>query len=97
MSDDRQDGPAEFLLPAVLDLTAADALKQNLLGVLTGGGAITIDAGAVQRITSPAFQIFAAAAKTRSEGDLRFINVPEIFRETAATLGLSKLLGITET
>jgi anti-anti-sigma regulatory factor len=95
MSDDRQDGA--FVLPAVLDLTAADALKKNLLGALAGGGAIIIDAAAVQRVTSPAFQIFAAAAKMRPPGDLRFVNIPNIFRETAVTLGLGGLLGLTET
>jgi chemotaxis protein CheX len=84
-------------LPAVLDLTTAEALKAMLLAA-SASPDIEIDAGAVQRITSPCLQVFAALAKDTAEagGGLRFTNVPDAFRETANLIGLSGLLGLGE-
>ena len=100
MPNDRLDenGKQLLVMPAVLDLTTADTLKQSLLNALACGPVVEIDAGAVQRITSPCLQVFAAAAKGLPEigGTMRFTNVPDIFRETADTLGLSELLGLAE-
>lgn len=88
-----------LVLPAVLDLTAAEQLKQDLLCALSDGTGIDIDAGAVQRITTPCFQVLAVAAKTITEdggGTMRFLNLPGVFRETAETLGLAGVLGLAE-
>jgi chemotaxis protein CheX len=100
MSNDQNGavGEVALVLPAVLDLTTADGLKQSLLGVCASGGVVEIDAAAVQRITTPALQVFAAAAKGLGEGGggLHFNNVPEIFQETVTSLGLGELLRIAE-
>jgi anti-anti-sigma regulatory factor len=99
MSEEQQmDAAGQVLvLPAVLDLTSAETLRTSLLGVVAGD-ALTIDAGAVQRITSPAMQVFAAAAKQLAQQGrrLEFRNLPDGFRQIADTLALSGVLGFTE-
>ena len=98
MSDDLFDvsGKAEVVLPAVLDLTAAQALKTSLLNAASVGPVVEVDADAVQKITTPAFQVLAAAAKSLAEkgGKLHFVHVPEAFLGTADYIGLSGLLGL---
>jgi anti-anti-sigma regulatory factor len=100
MVDDRRDGgsAAQVVLPAVLDLTKAAELKKTFMEAKAVHGNLTVDAAAVQRITTPCFQIFAAAAKDLETqgGGMEFINVPDVFREPANMLGLGGLLGLTE-
>lgn len=75
-------------LAPVLDLTAAADLKQALL---EAGSGATIDASAVQRITSPCLQILAAAV----QGGARMAPASAALVETAAVLGLLGVLGIS--
>lgn len=100
MSEDLFDvnGKAEVVLPAVLDLTTAAALRTSLLNAASVGSVVEVDAGAVQKITTPAFQVFAAAAKSLAGkgGRLHFVRVPDAFRETADFIGLSGPLGLGE-
>ena len=59
-----KDGAATpVVLGAVLDLTKAADLKQMLVAAMAANPRLTVDAAAVQRITTPCFQILAAAAK----------------------------------
>lgn len=89
---------ASFVLPPVLDLPAAAPLKSRLLEALEKGNSLVIDAGAVQRITTPCLQVLASVAKTGEAGgtSVRFHNVPEAFAEAARLLGLSQVLCIEE-
>ncbi len=100
MSDDlfNVSGKAEVVLPAVLDLTTAQALKSSLLAAAAVNPVVEVDADAVQKITTPAFQVFAAAAKSLAAkgGKLNFVRVAEAFRETADFIGLSGPLGLGE-
>jgi anti-anti-sigma regulatory factor len=100
MVDDRRSGAgaAQVVLPAVLDLTKAAELKQTLVVAMAEHENLTVDAAAVQRITTPCFQILAAAAKDLETqgGGMEFINVPDVFREPADILGLGRVLGLTE-
>jgi len=50
-----------ILLPAVLDLAAAEELSRTLVGRLTEGG-IEIEGSAVERVATPCLQVLAAAA-----------------------------------
>lgn len=91
------DGTIQLALPAVLDLTVGAELKRNLESALVKGCGVDLDAGNVQRVSSPCLQVLAAAvASFREAGGpmLRFGNVSAEFRETASTLGLDEVLGI---
>jgi anti-anti-sigma regulatory factor len=77
-------------LAPVLDLTAADSLKQELLTALAISGEVAIDAGQVQRVSSPCLQVLAAAAQRNA----RVTNASAAFRETAEALDLAAVLGL---
>lgn len=86
-------------LPAVLDLTAASALKSDLLAALAGGAGIVVDAGDVQRVTTPCLQVLVSAFKTveQTEGvSIRLQNISPVFAETAGLLSLKPALSIEE-
>ena len=97
-ADLHEEGGAPFTLPAVMDLPAAALLKSQLQEALAGGKDLTIDAGAVQRVTTPCLQVLVAATKLREMGgpSVQLNNVPEVLAETARTLGLSQALRIEE-
>lgn len=100
MSEDfDQGGEATVIaLHPVMDLTTAAELKSALLSAIEKGAPIAVDAANVQRITTPCFQVLVAAAGDvqKAGGSMKFLNVPDVFREPAETLGLSGLLGLTE-
>jgi anti-anti-sigma regulatory factor len=83
------------LLPAVADLTEAGPLKQRFEQALTNGNGLTVDASAVQRISSPCLQVLVAgvAAFAKAGGaELAICDPSEAFKETASTLGLMNAL-----
>lgn len=84
-------------LPPVLDLTAAAELKKGLLEALAQPE-VSVDAAAVQRITTPCLQVLVAAVRdVRAQGGvIKILNVPDSMLEPINTLGLSALLGLTE-
>ncbi len=84
------EGPARVILPAILDLNAIPALKEELMQAAAGG--ITVDAGQVQRISSLCLQLLLAAAR---QTELRVSPGSDAFHETARSLGLSRALGLT--
>jgi anti-anti-sigma regulatory factor len=53
---------ARVTLTPVVDLTAAESLKDALLDACGGTGSVVIDGAAVERIDTPALQILLAAA-----------------------------------
>jgi len=87
------------ILPAVADLTEAGPLKQRFEEALTNGIGLTVDASAVQRITSPCLQVLAAgvAAFAKAGGAALAIEKPsDAFMETVSTLGLMNALRLSK-
>jgi len=84
-------------LSAVADMQAAAGLKTRLEQALAAGGGVTVDASAVQRISSPFLQVLVAgvAAFAKAGGSPLTIKEPsEPFVETVSTLGLTEALGL---
>jgi anti-anti-sigma regulatory factor len=77
-----------LVLAPVLDLTAAPALKHDLLEAFAGGDAVTIDAGQVQRIASPCLQLLVAAVVQGAS----LFNISPAFGDTAGALDLVQAL-----
>lgn len=86
-------------LPPVADLTAAGPLKQSLLDGLAAGKSITIDASAVQRVSSPCLQVLVAGMQSFAKAggtSLVVANPSQAFRETVSVLGLLDALELGE-
>jgi anti-anti-sigma regulatory factor len=91
------DGRRLLTLPASLDLTAASWLKQNLEKALAEGTGLDIDAGSVQRVTSPCLQVLAAAVKSFQQVGgpaMRFSAVSPAMSEIASVLALEEALSL---
>ncbi len=88
-----------FPLPAVADLVEAGPLKKRLEQALAAGTGLTVDASAVQRISSPCLQVLVAGMGSfaKAGGPSLVIGEPsEAFRETASVLGLMDALGLSK-
>lgn len=98
MAEDLHYEGGKVILPAVLDLTKAADLKDCLMGAMTVTPNVSVDATALQRITTPCLQVFVAAARDlQSEGgSLSFSNIPDTMAQAVAILGLSSVLGLAE-
>lgn len=86
-------------LPAVADLVEAGPLKARLEQSLALGSGLTVDASAVQRISSPCLQVLVAGVSSfaKAGGPSLVIGEPsEAFRETASVLGLMDALGLSK-
>lgn len=81
--------PAVLPLPSSLDLTAAASLREALLARLETGG-VDLDAGAVERVSTPGLQVLAAAAASaRARGAaFRLRGVPAALADAIRDLGL---------
>jgi chemotaxis protein CheX len=81
--------PAVRLLPQILDLTQAKSLRDSLAAQLAGH-AVVLDAGAVERMSTPCAQVLLAAARAAGSADasFRIINASAVFRTALADLGL---------
>jgi chemotaxis protein CheX len=95
-SNDFQDsaaGPAgaggAHLLPQMLDLVQAMHLRDDLVR-LADTDSILLDAGEVERMSTPCAQILLAAARAARASDKSFkiTNASETFRTAIADLGL---------
>lgn len=87
------------VLPPVADLTAAAPLKSRLEAALASGSGLTVDASAVQRISSPCLQVLAAAVAsfaTAGGAALAIGDPSDAFRETVSVLGLTNALKLGE-
>lgn len=86
-------------LPAVADLTEAGPLKTRLEQALALGSGLTVDASAVQRISSPCLQVLVAGvnAFAKAGGPSLVISKPsEAFQETVSVLGLMNALELSK-
>ena len=77
-------------LVPVLDLTAAEPLRRELLAAFAGGASVALDASQVQRVSSPCLQVLVAAARLNA----RVTGASPAFEETARTLDLVSALGL---
>jgi anti-anti-sigma regulatory factor len=99
MQEAGEDVIDNVMLPAVADLTEAGPLKQRLEQALGAGAGLTVDASAVQRISSPCLQVLVAgmAAFAKAGGaSLSISNPSEAFRETVSVLGLMNALELSK-
>lgn len=81
-----------LVLPEVMDISAAEGIKNLFLGSLSGEGDIVIDASKVEKFTSPAIQLLVALEKSLEgvERNIVINNPSETFQNSC------KILGITE-
>lgn len=92
-------GPTAISLPPVLDIAAAAELKRELLEVLASGNSVNVDAGAVQRVTTPCLQVLASAARSIAQaggGRMRLHSMKADLAENIRMLGLAEILNIGE-
>jgi len=87
IASDPSTGP--HLLPQVLDLTVARSLRDDMMALLKGG-AIVLDAGAVERMSTPCVQVLLATgqAAEATNSQFRIVNASDCFLGAVADLGL---------
>ncbi|NVN84911.1 MAG: STAS domain-containing protein [Rhodopseudomonas sp.] len=73
----------------MLDLPQAKGLKDDLIRLLAEG-AVVLDAGAVERMSTPSAQVLLAAGRAADAAGLEFqiVNASEVFQTALADLGL---------
>lgn len=83
-----------YTLPPVLDLLAAQSLKDELLSYYHKEGDLQLEGEGVERIATPCIEVLVAASEAFARSDRGFhINNPsEYFAEAVETLGLSEYL-----
>jgi len=89
------DGKNVLTLPAVLDLTVAESLKNELQSVLSRSEALDIDASQVQRATSPCLQVLISAMNGFAQAGglpMRFSAMSEAFSEMVSVLALGSVI-----
>jgi chemotaxis protein CheX len=85
-----------LVLPAILDLKAAQGLKQDLEAAMQAGNPVRVDASRVQRVSSLCLQLLAAARRDRlPDSGLEIVAGSQAFHETTSGLGLGQALGLT--
>ncbi|MGO9357708.1 MAG: STAS domain-containing protein [Xanthobacteraceae bacterium] len=79
----------DLALPQVLDLTQAQALRDRVADHLRAG-ALNLDAGAVERASTPCLQVLLAAGRAaeRAGTAYRILNASDAFGSALADLGL---------
>lgn len=79
-----------IVLESRLDAAGADALKVTLLERLAAGTGLTLDAGEVSLIDTPAIQVLLGASRSCASNDSPFKieTASEPFREAFEILGL---------
>jgi anti-anti-sigma regulatory factor len=76
-------------LPQILDLTEAKPLRERL-AALAGDPSPAVDAGAVQRLSTPCAQVLLATGRAVASAgaSFRIVNASAVFRAALADLGL---------
>jgi len=95
MNDTGEHMSERVALPPVADLTEAGPLKERLLQALAAGTSVTVDASAVQRLSSPFLQVLVAGTQSFAKAggaSLTIADPSEAFCETASVLGLMNAL-----
>lgn len=85
------DSSTAHVLPHSLDLTQARDLQQQMLALLDGG-AVVLDASAVERMSTPCMQVVLAAGLAADAATLSFRidSASDAFRVAVADLGLQQ-------
>jgi anti-anti-sigma regulatory factor len=97
---ERDGGKPAIILPAILDITMAAALKQDCQAAVAGGEGLVVDAGAVSLVSSPCLQVLAAAARALSVSGgpgLVYRDASDRFRKSVTGLALNAALGLGDT
>ena len=78
-----------FALPAILDITKAQELRGHMVDRLNGG-AVLVDASAVDRVSTPCIQVHLAAARSAELAgtSFRIANASAALCTALADLGL---------
>jgi chemotaxis protein CheX len=79
-----------LILAPVLDLLMAASLRDLLRESVIVGGRLEIDAGAVERMSTPCIQVLIAAGRAFAEKGIEFV----ILRPTEAFMGALFELGL---
>lgn len=81
------------VLPPILDLTQAQKLRDAMLQALDGGP-VTLDAGDVDRMSTPCVQVILAAGRAAQAENISFEirNATLVFQKAFADLGLGQEL-----
>jgi chemotaxis protein CheX len=81
--------PGTYCLPQVLDLTQARELREQMIARLRNG-TVAMDAGAVERMSTPCLQVLLAGghAAEAANSSFRIINASASFRAAVEDLGL---------
>jgi anti-anti-sigma regulatory factor len=92
--DDREPGDVVNTLPAVLDLTEAQSLR-NTVAALLADRSLILDASGVERMSTPCSQILLAAGRAAdlAGSSFRIVDASEVFRTALADLGLNVEFG----
>lgn len=87
-------GVSRINLGDVLDITAAASLKAVLLKALDKGQPLVLDAGSVERLSTPCIQILLAGATALQTADLAFtlLRPSDAFIDSLNELGLFPIL-----
>lgn len=64
--------PGVVTLPAVIDLTYARPLHQQMLETIAESAAVVIDGAAVERASTPCIQVMVAAARRAEKDDVEY-------------------------
>lgn len=72
MSNAAIDEAGTVNLPLVLDLGGAHALRETFVHAGSAAGHVTVDAGQVERIGTPAIQVLLAAARAQTANNRSF-------------------------
>ena len=88
-----ENGTPLWPLPASLDLTGAEPLHHALKDLLIEG-AIHLDGAAVERVSTPALQVLAAAARAARGRNIPFTlsDASGVLSNAIADLGLDSLI-----
>lgn len=90
------DPPGQLIeLPAYLDLAFANELKIRLQESLEAEGALILDAGEVESVTTPCIQVILAAENSASASSRRIFlrSASDSFRQAFEDLGFDEKLG----
>lgn len=91
--------PAMLALPQALTIATAEGFRQQLRSALAQNRPVTLDAAAVENITTPCIQLLLSLANgMNKEGgtSIRLANASAAVREAFTTLGLKETLARIE-
>jgi chemotaxis protein CheX len=89
ITPDQEPDEALNKLPAVLDLTQAQNLRDTMVAQL-GKPPLLLDASAVERMSTPCAQVLLAAGRAAdlAGSPFRIVDASDVFRTALADLGL---------